>query len=102
MQQQQLVAVLQLLAPQANQNQPHQPYHVFQHAEALHCIERDYLGREALFSGKNFKMMFRLSQTRVQRMLEDIGNTRISFFINMADAAGKEGASMQAQTVLPL
>jgi hypothetical protein len=35
-------------------------------------------------------------------MFEDIGNTRISFFINMADAAGKEGASMQAQTALPL
>ena len=102
MQQQQLDVLLHILVPQNNRNQPHRPYHVFQHAEALHCIQWDYLGNDALFIGKNFEMMFRLSRTRVQRILEDMGNARISFYINMVDAAGKQGASMEARVLLPL
>jgi hypothetical protein len=102
MQQQQLDALLHLLAPQNNRNQPRRPYRVFQHADALNCIRRDYLGNNALFSGKNFEMMFRLSRSRVQRILEDIGNARIPFYMNTVDAAGKEGASMEARVLLAL
>jgi hypothetical protein len=60
------------------------------------------LGQDALFVGKNFLMMFRLSRARVQRLLEDIGNAQIPFFINTVDAAGKQGASMEARVLLPL
>jgi hypothetical protein len=40
----------------------------------LNCILHDYLRQEALFVGKNFEMMFQLSRSKVQRLLEDIGN----------------------------
>jgi hypothetical protein len=79
MQQLQLDASLHLLAPERNRNQPCQPYCVFRHAEALHCIQHDYLGNDALFVGKNFEMMFRFSMTWVQWLLEDIGNARVPF-----------------------
>jgi len=102
MQQQQLDALLHILVPQNNQNQPHRPYHAFQHAEVLHCIQQHYLGNDALFSGKNFEMMFHLLRTRVQRMLEDIRNARIAFYVNMVGAAGKQGASMEARVLLLL
>jgi hypothetical protein len=94
--QEQMNALLNLLAPPGNRNNPRQPKRVFEHAEAFRCIQRDYLGQDALFVGKNFLMMFRLSRTRVQRLLEDIGNAQIPFFINTVDAAGKQGASMEA------
>jgi Plant transposon protein. len=91
-----------LLAPPGNRNNPRRPKRVFRHGEAFNCILRDYLGQEALFSGKNFEMMFRLSRSRVQRLLEDIGNAQIPFFINTVDAAGNQGASIEARVLLPL
>jgi hypothetical protein len=53
------------------------------------------LGQDALFVGKNFLMMFRLSR--------NIGNAQIPcFFINTVDAAGEQGASIEARVLLPL
>jgi hypothetical protein len=100
--QQQMNVLLNLLAPPGNRNNPRRPKRVFRHGEAFNCILRDYLGQEALFSGKNFEMMFRLSRSRVQRLLEDIGNAQIPFFINTVDAAGNQGASIEARVLLPL
>jgi hypothetical protein len=55
----------------------------FRHAEALHCITRDYLGIPGdpltpLF-GEEFKTMFRLSRARFQVLMEDIQASGISF-----------------------
>jgi hypothetical protein len=91
MQQQQLDALLHILVPQNYRNQPGRPYHVFQHAEALHCVQWDYLGNDALFSGKHFEMMFHLSRTRVQRILQDIGNARIAFISIQLMLQGNQG-----------
>jgi hypothetical protein len=39
---------------------------------AYNCIVRDHLGRNPLY-GKEFSLYFRLSQTRVRMILEDLG-----------------------------
>jgi hypothetical protein len=40
-------------------------------------LQRDYLGPIPLFDGKEFDTMFRISRSRFQRMLEDVGNNDI-------------------------
>ena len=71
-------------------------------AEALHCIMRDYLGPTPVFNDKQFDMMFRISRTRFQCIMEDIGATGNKFYLNTVDAAGKKGASFEARLLLPL
>ena len=46
----------------------------FKHEEALNSVMRDYLGAEAIFSDKQFQLMFRLTRPRMQRLMEDIMN----------------------------
>ena len=43
---------------------------LFDCQSAFKCIERDFIGDNALFS-RDFKSYFRLSRTRVQKLLED-------------------------------
>ena len=93
---------INIIAPVANRSNPRRPKRKFRHDEALHCIRRDCLGNDALFVGKNFKMMFRVSRSRVQRIMEDIGNERLPFFNEIVDATGSRGASMEARILLPL
>ena len=40
---------------------------------AYNCIMRDHLGRNPALYGKEFPLFFRLSRTRVQMILEDLG-----------------------------
>lgn len=82
--------------------QPRGKRTVYQHAEALHCIRRDYLGPTPIFKDKQFDMMFRISKSRFQRLMEDIGNAGISYYLNTVDATGKVGASFEARLLLPL
>ncbi len=47
---------------------------LFDSQGAYQCIKRDHLGDRPLF-GKDFQMYFRLSRTRVQMILEDLGRS---------------------------
>ena len=87
---------------------PRQPKRKFRHDEALHCIKRDYMGilgdpSTPIFAGSEFASMFRISRPRFQRMLEDFANSGDPFFTPpFIDAAGEEGASLEARLLLPL
>ena len=74
----------------------------WRHDQALMCIMRDYLGPVPLFDGREFDTMFRISKSRFQRLMEDIGNTGNTFFLNNTDAVGNKGASFEARLLLPL
>ena len=74
----------------------------FQHDEALRCIMRDYLGANALFVGANFKMMFRISRSRFQRLMEDIGALELPFYNEKPSATGEPVASYEARLMLAL
>jgi hypothetical protein len=73
----------------------------FKHGEALACLMRDYLGPSPLF-GKEFDMMFRISRTRFQKLMEDVGNSGVKFYRGSTDAFGRETASLEARLLLPL
>ena len=45
----------------------------YDHERAAYCIHSDYLGSVPRFDGKEFQSMFRLSRTRFQRLMEDVG-----------------------------
>jgi hypothetical protein len=53
---------------------------VFDHAGALHCITRDYLGPDPLF-GKEFPLMFRLSRPRFEILMQAIKAKEIILWI---------------------
>ena len=74
----------------------------FGHGQALACIQRDYLGPYPLFPDKQFVTMFRLSKTRFQRLMEDIGNANIHFYQATEDGCGRPVASFEARLMLPL
>ena len=79
----------------------------FRHSEALHCIQRDYMGipgdpSTPLFNGKEFDTMFRISRSRFQRMMEDIGKQEDPFYLCTKDCFGNEVASFEARLLLPL
>ena len=77
----------------------------FRHDEALHCINRDYMGilgdpSTPIFAGSEFASMFRISRPRFQRMLEDFANSEDPFFTPpFIDAMGEEGASSSSVSV---
>ena len=78
---------------------------IYFHAQALHCIRRDYLGTGTIlpiFNGRQFDMMFRVSRSRFQCMMEDIAASGNQFYLSTTDAAKKEGCSFEARLLLPL
>lgn len=74
----------------------------FRHDQALMCINRDYLGPKPLFADKQFKKQFRIEQSRMERLIQDVGNSGISYYLNRTDASGREGSTMEARLLLPL
>lgn len=74
----------------------------FCHAEALHCINRDYLGPVPLFPDRQFDEMFRISRSRFQRLLEDVGNSGLPFYNLKSNAIGDEVPTLEARLLLPL
>ena len=87
---------------------PRNPKRKFRHDEALHCINRDYLGISGdlstpIFAGSEFSSMFRISRSRFQRMLEDFAKSGDPFFTPpFVDAFEEEGGSLEARLLLPL
>jgi hypothetical protein len=74
----------------------------YDHAGAVACMMRDYLGPVPLFADRQFDVMFRLSRSRFQRLLEDVGNSGNSFFLAKKDLAKRPVASLEARLLLPL
>jgi hypothetical protein len=74
--------------------------------EALHAIKRDYLGvvgdlTTPLF-GSEFKVMFRLSRTRFQLLMEDVMARNIKFYQMKKNLLPTQQASLEAKLLLPL
>ena len=79
---------------------------LFDSQAAFNCITRDYLGANALY-GKDFICFFRLSRTRVQKLMEDFGalatRTTNSFYKSFRqNSFGHQGASLEVKVLLPL
>jgi hypothetical protein len=47
----------------------------FDHQGALECLQRDYLGPQPLFNDRQFDVMFRISRSRFQRLMDDVATT---------------------------
>ena len=72
------------------------------HAGALNCINRDFLGPEPLFLD-DFHHYFRISRSRYDKIFNDIGRAGIKFFTQQKmNLVGEPIASMEARILLPL
>ena len=74
----------------------------YDHERALYCIRSDYLGRIPRFNDRQFETMFRLSRSRFQRLMFDVGRKGIKFYTDNVDGTGDTGASFEARLLLPL
>ena len=74
----------------------------FQHQEALECLQRDYLGPQPLFNDRQFEVMFQISRSRFQRLMEDVAATGKPFYLNTEDVFKQRGSSIEAKLLLPL
>ena len=74
----------------------------YDHERALYCIRSDYLGRIPRFNDRQFESMFRLSRSRFQRLMFDVGNEDIKFYTDNMDGTGVIGSSFEARLLLPL
>ena len=73
-----------------------------QHSEALHCINRDYLGPTPVFNGKEFNQMFRISRRRYEIICQEIVKLDTEFYNSGTDCIGRESSSIQCKILLPL
>lgn len=79
----------------------------WRHADALYCIRRDYIGIVGDLSTPTlddfgFQRHFRISKSRFERIIQDVGNAHIPFYRNNIAADGRIGSSMEAKLLLPL
>ena len=80
---------------------PREEKRKFRHKEALESIMHDCLGPNPLF-GREFDLMFRVSRSRFQRMLEDFGNCNVPFYSGKKDCFSNDVPSLEARLLLPL
>jgi Plant transposon protein len=78
----------------------------FRPMEALYAINRDYLGivgdlTTPLF-GAEFKLMFRLSKTRFQLLMEDVMARNLPHFQPKKNVPPTQQSSLEAKLLLPL
>ena len=78
----------------------------FRPDEALYAINRDYMGivgdlTTPLF-GAEFKVFFRLSKPRFQRLMEDVMAKEIKFYQMKSNFLPTQQASLEAKLLLPL
>lgn len=81
-------------------------HHHFCHKEALLAIQRDYISVpgglvDPLF-GSEISMMFQLSRTRFQHLMEDVQAKGIQFYLHRKEVNGRYTASMEARLLLPM
>ena len=105
---QQRIAAVVLDAPRQKRRKidhrtlPRESRRQFRHTQAHACIMYDYLGPTPLFNGREFEMMFRVSRTRFQCLLEDFGSSGNPFCHERTDCFKRESASIEAKLLLPL
>jgi len=80
---------------------------IYWHDDATRVLKRDFFGLEGypltpLFKNKDFQELFRISRSRFQRLLEDIGRINHPFYSGKGDAVGRPVASFEARLLLPL
>jgi hypothetical protein len=98
---------LQLLLVEAAEEdptpkKPRRERRVFDSRAAHDHIRSNLLDENALYS-RDFEDFFRLSRSRVERMLQDFGNSGLPFYRSFrVDMCGREGASLEAKILLPL
>jgi hypothetical protein len=98
---------LQLLLEQAAQEEPkpkrsRRERRVFDSRGAHNIVRVNLLDDNALYS-RDFEDFFRLSRSRVERMLQDFGNSGDPFYRSFrVDMCGRVGASLEAKVLLPL
>jgi hypothetical protein len=98
---------LQLLLEQAadaepKPKKPRRERRVFDSRAAYNHIRANLLDENALYS-RDFEDFFRLSRSRVERMLQDFGNSGEPFYRSFrVDMCGRVGASLEAKVLLPL
>ena len=75
----------------------------FKYNDALQCVMRDYLGPYPIFNDKQFDVMFRVSRSRFQRLLDDFGNSNDEFYVNnnFHNKKNKQ-SSLECKLLLPL
>ena len=82
---------------------PREERRQFRHQETWSCLQYDYLGPKPLFNGREFETMFRVSRSRFQCLMEDIGNSGREFYSRAGkDCFGRPAASLEAKLLLPL
>ena len=74
----------------------------FDHKRAYECIMSDYLGVNALFNDGGFQMMFHISRSRFQRIMEDVAVLEHNFYCTEKQVRGKTVCSFEAKLLLPL
>ena len=74
----------------------------FDHARAYECIMQDYLGINPLFNDGGFAMMFHISRTRFQGIMEDVASLQIPYYHEDLIVRGKAVCCLQAKLLLPL
>ena len=73
------------------------------HGRANDNLWTDYIGPDPIFAGREFEVMFRISRSRFQRLMEDMKAARIPFFADQpVDRKGETGASLACRLLLPL
>ena len=74
---------------------------VFDHAGALYCINRDFLGPEPLFVD-DFASYFRVSRSRFEKIMQDVGRSHVASFYTAKCPTGRPLSTMEARLMLPL
>ena len=74
----------------------------FRHDQALECIRRDYLGHDRPLFGSQFKLFFRISKARFQRLLEDVMSKDFQFYKRPKNFNPTSSCSLEAKLLLPL
>ena len=81
---------------------PRSKRRVFDHTRAYRCILQDYLGINPLFNDGGFEMMFHISRTSFQRIMEDVTSLNVTYYHTELMVRGKAVCCLQTKLLLPL
>ena len=86
--------------------QPRRKRKLFDHRRAYECLQADYLSPKPLFDDKQFDLMFQISRSRFQRLMDNIGNASAEinkFWLSRETTFnGAHGAFLESKLLLPL
>ena len=85
-----------------HKSSPRRKRRVFNHSRAYKCIMQDYLGLNPLFNDGGFEMMFHISRTRFQRIMEDVGALNEPYYHTELMIRNRLVCCLLAKLMLPL